>query len=140
MNTFDIIVIGAGPAGAMAAQAASKGGRNVCLLERKEKAGTPVRCGEGLGLKGAASNGFKIDPSWIKAKISKIKLISPNGTAVTLVNRVDSYVVDREIMDFDLVKRAIASGARYFAKTPVISIKRIDSKLPMAWNRDVRAI
>ena len=128
MNTFDIIVVGAGPAGAMAAQAASKGGRNVCLLERKEKAGTPVRCGEGLGLKGAASNGFKIDPSWIKAKISKIKLISPNGTAVTLVNRVDSYVVDREIMDFDLVKRAIASGARYFAKTPVISIKRIDSK------------
>jgi digeranylgeranylglycerophospholipid reductase len=56
MNSFDIIVIGAGPAGAMAAQAASKGGRNVCLLERKEKAGTPVRCGEGIGLKGESSN------------------------------------------------------------------------------------
>jgi len=129
MNSFDIIVIGAGPAGAMAAQAASKGGRNVCLLERKEKAGTPVRCGEGIGLKGAFSNEFEIDTNWIKAKISRVKLISPSGIAVTLVNSVDSYVVDREIMDLDLVKRAISLGAHYQANTPVISINRNDKNL-----------
>ena len=129
MNTFDIIVIGAGPAGAMAAQAASKGGRSVCLLERKEKAGTPVRCGEGIGLKGASSNKFEIDPTWIKTKVSQFKMVSPSGITVTLANSVDGFIVDREIMDFDLVKRAIACGAQYQANTPVISIKRNDKNL-----------
>ena len=129
MNAYDIIVIGAGPAGSMAAQAASVGHAKVCLLERKEKAGFPVRCGEGIGLKGAFSNQFEIDPTWVKARISKVRMVSPNGTAVTLNHSVDSYVVDRELMDFELVKRSIACGAHYFAETPVISIQRIEKKL-----------
>lgn len=129
MNTFDIIVIGAGPAGAMAARAAAMGGRKVCLLERKKQVGTPVRCGEGIGLKGASSNQFAIDQKWIKARISRVKMISPSGITVTLINSVDSFIVDREIMDFDLVQRAIACGALYRANTPVISIKRVENKL-----------
>ena len=129
MNANDIIVIGAGPAGSMAAQAASMGNAKVCLLERKEKAGTPVRCGEGIGLKGASSNQFEIDPKWVKARISRVRMVSPNGTTVTRDISVESYVVDRELMDFELVKRSIACGAHYFAETPVISIQRIGQKL-----------
>ena len=53
----------------------------------------------------------------------------PNGTTVTLDNSVESYVVDRELMDFELVKRSIACGAHYFAETPAISIQRIGQKL-----------
>ena len=52
MSEFDIIIAGAGPAGSMAAISASKAGRKVCLLERKARAGVPVRCGEGIGRRG----------------------------------------------------------------------------------------
>ncbi len=57
MNSqFDIAVIGAGPAGAMAAlNASSSTGLKVCLFERKPEAGIPVRCGEGIGQKGLIS-------------------------------------------------------------------------------------
>ncbi|MBN9282751.1 MAG: FAD-binding protein, partial [Hyphomicrobium denitrificans] len=46
MNTFDVIVVGLGPAGASAAQAIAKGGASVLALDRKEAAGTPVQCAE----------------------------------------------------------------------------------------------
>ncbi len=39
MEKYDILVIGAGPAGMMAASTAAASGKKVCLLERNEKAG-----------------------------------------------------------------------------------------------------
>ena len=36
-NTYDIIVIGAGPAGATAAKAAAEGGAKTILLEEEDK-------------------------------------------------------------------------------------------------------
>lgn len=126
---YDIIVIGAGPAGSMAAQTAASAGRKVCLLERKEKAGTPVRCGEGLGLKGAANNQFVLEPSWILSRISRVQLIAPNGTVVELKSGADSAIVDRSVMDYDLALKAVLAGADYFPKTPVISVIRLQDKL-----------
>jgi digeranylgeranylglycerophospholipid reductase len=128
-QTYDIIVIGAGPAGSTAAQTAAATGRRVCLLERKEKAGSPVRCGEGLGLKGAANNNFTLEPHWILSKVSRVRLIAPNGTVVELQSGADSAIVDRSIMDYDLAMRAVSAGAAYFPKTPVMSIARVQDKL-----------
>lgn len=42
----DVLVIGAGPAGAAAAQAAAAAGRSVLLVDRKPAPGEPVQCGE----------------------------------------------------------------------------------------------
>ncbi|MGD9201573.1 MAG: NAD(P)/FAD-dependent oxidoreductase [Chitinispirillia bacterium] len=122
-NTFDIIVIGAGPAGSMAAQYAAKGGTRVALIERKKKVGIPVRCGEAIGLKGARSIGFNVDPSWILSEIKKVCMVAPNGTSIEYTGMAESYVVDRELMDQGLVNRAIKSGVQYFPHCPVISVK-----------------
>ena len=47
--THDIIVIGAGPAGASAARAAADAGFDVLVLDRKTSVGVPVQCGEAVG-------------------------------------------------------------------------------------------
>ena len=132
---YDIIVIGAGPAGSSAAfsaasQARPRGERSVrvCLLERKERAGTPVRCGEGIGLKGASFNRFSIQKEWIKASIAKFCLIAPDGTRVEFERGAEGYIVDREKMDFDLVQQAISAGCDYHCNTPVISVVRIGER------------
>jgi len=43
---YDVIVVGAGPAGSGAAQYAAAGGAKVLLIDRKENIGEPVACGE----------------------------------------------------------------------------------------------
>jgi digeranylgeranylglycerophospholipid reductase len=118
---FDIAVIGAGPAGSMAAWSAALTGRRVCLLERKENAGVPVRCGEGIGAKGLAVS-VKVKPEWIKSTVTKSVMVSPSGIRVKIANVDESYILDRERMDGDLVKEAVSAGVKYFNSSPVLSI------------------
>jgi digeranylgeranylglycerophospholipid reductase len=122
---FDVIVVGAGPAGAMAAQYAAKSGLRIGLLERKGKAGIPVRCGEAVGLKGLSVS-LDIEQKWILASIKKIRMVSPAGIQVDLVNPAKigkNYVINREVMDNDLVQKAIQSGAVYIPSTAILSVK-----------------
>src|SRR5579863_887651 len=42
----DIVVVGLGPAGSRAAEAAAAAGAGVIALERREEAGRPVQCAE----------------------------------------------------------------------------------------------
>lgn len=128
-KNFDVIVVGAGPAGAMAAQYAAKGGLRVALLERKEKAGIPIRCGEGTGHEGI-SKSVDLEECWIQTTINTVRMISSSGYKVDLniIGKDKSYIINREIMDNDLVQRAVQAGAFYFPGTPVISIKSPGSK------------
>ena len=49
MDHFDVAVIGAGPAGSMAAKYAAKAGASTILLEEHAGAGWPVQCAGLLG-------------------------------------------------------------------------------------------
>ena len=46
MERYDVLVVGAGPAGARAASAAAQGGLRTLLIDRREELGHPVQCGE----------------------------------------------------------------------------------------------
>ncbi|MFP4679673.1 MAG: NAD(P)/FAD-dependent oxidoreductase [Chitinispirillaceae bacterium] len=120
---YDIIVVGAGPAGSMAAFSAAKEGKKVCLLERKPEAGVPVRCGEGIGFKGLT---LSVDPrpEWLKCCIKRSVMVSPSGVKVEVGNVGQSWILDREKMDGDLVKDAQKAGAEYISSCPVISAEK----------------
>ena len=49
MQKYDVLIIGGGPGGCMAALHAAEKGISVCLLEKTRDIGYPVRCGEALG-------------------------------------------------------------------------------------------
>ncbi len=120
MNSYDIIVVGAGPAGAMAAMSAAKSGKKVALIERKSEAGTPVRCGEGIGYNGLT---LSVEPrqEWLKNCITRSIMVSPSGTKVEIGNVGQSWILDRERMDSDLVKDAVKAGAELIHSTTIIS-------------------
>jgi len=118
-NNYDIIVIGSGPAGASAAAAAASGGRRVLLLERKPVPGVPVRCGEGIGRQGLTLT-LEPRPEWIKSTVTRARMVSPSGINVEIGNVDESYIMDREKMDADLVKAAADAGAEFRASSPAI--------------------
>jgi digeranylgeranylglycerophospholipid reductase len=118
---FDIAVIGGGPAGILAATYAAKGGRTVCLIDRKKSPGFPVRCGEAVGLKGVTSS-VNLKPEWIKSTIKYMRIVSPGGISVVVPNSYEGHVVDREKMEKDMTDAAMKAGAEFFLGLSIVSV------------------
>lgn len=120
---YDIAVIGAGPSGSMAAFAAASAGKSVGLFDRGGKPGTPVRCGEGIGMRSLTLHS-DARPEWIRQPISRSVMIAPNGTKVSIADIDNSVILDRERMDGDLAEDAVKSGAQLLINTAVTDIYR----------------
>ena len=82
-NEYDIIVVGAGPAGSMAARFAAEQGVSVLMLEKDRDVGYPVRCGEAIS-KAGVEEFIPSNEIWIKAHINKFSLNAPDGTEVII--------------------------------------------------------
>ena len=117
-NEYDIIIVGAGPAGSMAARFAAEQGVSVLMLEKDRDVGYPVRCGEAISKTGVTEF---IDPdeTWIKAHITKFSFIAPNGTEAEIEFGDSGYVLERRIFDYALAKSAADAGAEILTRAYV---------------------
>lgn len=109
-TSYDIIVVGAGPSGSMAARFAAEKGVSVLILEKDRDVGYPVRCGEAVS-KAGIEEFITPDDRWIAAKISKFSFNAPDGTEVILDFGEAGYVLERRIFDYELARTAADAGA-----------------------------
>ena len=121
-NKYDVVVVGGGPSGSMAAWEAAKGGASVCMLEKDRDIGYPVRCGEAAGESGLKQF-VDIKDSWVAERITGAKLGSPSGKLVDVEFKSETgFILNRRVFDYDLSRYAANAGAEVYTKAYVKNI------------------
>jgi digeranylgeranylglycerophospholipid reductase len=116
---YDLVVVGAGPAGSTAARVAAELGLAVLLVEKRQEIGSPVRCAEGINEEMLLSF---IEPqeSWIAARVNKAQVTSVStGESRSYAAQDVGYVLERRVFDRALAEKAVAAGAKVMVKTTV---------------------
>jgi geranylgeranyl reductase len=106
-STFDVVVVGGGPAGATAAQTLAAQGRSVLMIDRD---GRIKPCGGAIPPR--LIRDFAIPDELLVAKARSARMVAPSGKRVDIPIE-DGFVgmVDREVFDEWLRRRAVDSGA-----------------------------
>lgn len=110
MPTYDVIIIGAGPAGATCARDLSRQGVRVLLLDR-ERFPRPKPCGGGFSRKARDLFDFDLTPV-IEAGINRTEIsLRSRKPAVITSPEGAGFMVTRDRFDTLLVKKAEEAGA-----------------------------
>ena len=104
----DIIVIGASPAGLMAARNACEKGSSVLLLEKKEEIGNPPHPANSF-FKGMLDKcGEVADPSYVVHYLKGMQIISPSGRIVEV--ETPGYAIDKTKFDRFYAEKIMKTG------------------------------
>lgn len=115
MDKFDVVVVGAGTAGCLAAKTTAEAGLKVCIVERKrrEDIGEKV-CGDALGEHHLKTLGLeKPQGGELEKRIEGIKIYSPNLETVFTIAHEDftGYLLNRRLFGQWLLGKAVDKGA-----------------------------
>jgi digeranylgeranylglycerophospholipid reductase len=132
MNSdFDVVVVGAGPAGSTTAEHAALGGARVLVLDRKRAVGEPVACGEFmpqldevraiLPMAEDLDLLFDIPSSLVSRQMDLFRIFSPKPRHWDIP--FQGYTTDRDRFDKHLASKAEKAGAVVRTCAQVISIQ-----------------
>jgi digeranylgeranylglycerophospholipid reductase len=122
---YDVVVVGAGPAGSIAARTVAEAGLSVLLVEKRQEIGSPVRCAEGVGHE-LLTAFIAPDRRWISTEVTGAQLtVSSADYCETLeAEGGRGYVLERRIFDRVLAENAARAGARVRVKTAAVGLLR----------------
>src|SRR6202171_6521665 len=113
MDRFDVLIVGAGPAGSFAAERLARGGARVALFDGRP-AGEPKACGGGVTSKALKAWTHLLED--VGRTIDEIDMCSPSGKQLHLKLAEPFAVYSRIAFDTFLRERARQAGAHVFAE------------------------
>ncbi|MBC7220213.1 NAD(P)/FAD-dependent oxidoreductase [Candidatus Bipolaricaulota bacterium] len=119
MGRYGVVVVGGGPAGAVAAHAAARGGARVLVVERSPH--RPPRC---TGLVGPTTlDLLALPPRLVLHDLRAVRVVAPGGAVVEFrVPDVRGYVLDRRGLDRWLLERAAEAGAEVWSPAAAMGL------------------
>ncbi|MDP3775689.1 MAG: NAD(P)/FAD-dependent oxidoreductase [Gemmatimonadales bacterium] len=128
MRKTDVLVVGGGPAGLVAAWEAAANGKDldVLLIERDRAIGAPVRCAEGVGSAGLKEFMSPDGADWVSRRITKVIFWAPDDTEVQVGGGDVGYVLDRTRFEPALADQAKRAGAEIQIRTEAMAMERLN--------------
>ena len=137
MVDYDVLVIGAGPAGATTARFAAETGARVLLVDKKQELGAPIQCSGAVSANALHRVGIAPDDEFVATEVFGFVIYDHDGRATTLDYRVLKpetygpaplgYVVDRRRFDRHLTTLAERAGAEVWLKTEAVGLHNVSA-------------
>jgi geranylgeranyl reductase family protein len=111
-RSFDVVVIGAGPAGGYLAGKVAAAGYEVALVEEHREIGEPIQCG---GLVTPRVFDYVKCKETVMGEVHGAELYSPSGRRLVIDgHRTEAVVVQRAMFDRAIATDAVRKGAHTF--------------------------
>lgn len=124
----DVLVVGAGPGGSGAAKTAAESGAKTICIDKKPVIGSPVECGEAVGLSLLKEFNIKVSPQAIYMKHEGTVFWANQKVKIDNCSSVwKSMSVNRHLLDKSFALEAVKSGAKLLVNTELIDAE-VDNK------------
>ncbi|MEN0006285.1 MAG: NAD(P)/FAD-dependent oxidoreductase [Bacteroidota bacterium] len=128
---FDLVIVGAGPAGSTVARLASEAGLDVLIIDKRQELGAPIQCSGAVSRHALEEVGVVPSDEFIHEAIYGFGIYNQVGDAIRIDYRQLKgdeygkgdgkkplgYVVDRRRFDRHLMTQAMRAGAEVWLKT-----------------------
>lgn len=123
-KSYDIVIVGTGPAGGSAAVASAEAGLKTLVLDRKPVVGEPVRCGEAVSEDVVRDRGIKIDDHFIRNYVTAGMFESSTGRRLEIKTKNRGLILNRTVFEQHLMERAESAGAKVALRTNATGLSR----------------
>lgn len=118
---FDVLVVGAGPAGSTTAYILAKGGARVLLVDFKRRVGVPVQCAEFVPFQLCHRFPEFFTRETVVQKVRDMVHLTPWGEVVRMPS--GGFMLRRDVFDSLIAKKAEDAGAEIMLRTLFLGLE-----------------
>ena len=122
-RAYDVVIVGSGPAGCMAARYAAKAGVSTLLLEEHRTIGEPIHCAGLISTRALAESELHHPERCVNREIKGAVIYSPSHEVVLESPTQRAFAIHRDLFDQELANAAVKAGAELMLRSKAQAVK-----------------